>query len=239
MYKQGEERVVVGAALILRETANLKSRECGKAPSGARVRIAECTPTEEGLRAKVLVLPKEGGDDKEAKACGWLTAVKNGKERLARVHRKVDVDERRHQFELWNRRLAADRAMLSATKAAQLKNEQLEAAGKKAATVLPPHLGGSGGGSAIGGGGGGSPGSSSAGVSAADLQAEAEAAQLSMVGPSFAHEIADCSRGIAFAFGGLYPGTLHAHGELVTRTSQLFDRRVVCTYCMWVCGRRR
>ena len=31
----------------------------------------------------------------------------------------------------------------------------------------------------------------------------------------FAHELADCPRGIAFAYGGLHPGTLHAHGALV------------------------
>ena len=34
-------------------------------------------------------------------------------------------------------------------------------------------------------------------------------------GPSYAHEIAECKRGIAFAFGGVYPGTLHARGALV------------------------
>ena len=34
-------------------------------------------------------------------------------------------------------------------------------------------------------------------------------------GTSYAFELAECSRGIAFAFGGVYPGTLHAHGALV------------------------
>lgn len=35
------------------------------------------------------------------------------------------------------------------------------------------------------------------------------------VGTAFKHEIAECSRGIAFAFGGVFPGVLHARGALV------------------------
>ena len=34
-------------------------------------------------------------------------------------------------------------------------------------------------------------------------------------GPSCAHELASDKRGIAFAYGGVEPGTLHAHGKLV------------------------
>ena len=47
---------------------------------------------------------------------------------------------------------------------------------------------------------------------AAELGAQAAKTR---VGPSFAYELADCSRGIAFAYGGIYPGTLHAKGELI------------------------
>ena len=35
------------------------------------------------------------------------------------------------------------------------------------------------------------------------------------VGPSFAHELTECQHNIAFAYGGLFPGTLHAHGALI------------------------
>mgnify|MGYP004378988037 CR=1 FL=1 len=34
------------------------------------------------------------------------------------------------------------------------------------------------------------------------------------VGPSLAHELASDPTGIGFAFGGVTPGTLHAHGQL-------------------------
>ena len=44
-----------------------------------------------------------------------------------------------------------------------------------------------------------------------------------MVGPSFAHELSDCRRGIAFAYGGVYPGVLHAHGALVKTHQVLYS----------------
>ena len=34
-------------------------------------------------------------------------------------------------------------------------------------------------------------------------------------GPSFAHELANDPTGVGFAFGGVDPGTLHAHGQVV------------------------
>ena len=77
-----EERVVVGKPLILRESMLLHSSECGKVGPGARVRIVETVPTEEGLRASVLVMDKGG---EAVRFSGWLTAVKGGKERLAKA----------------------------------------------------------------------------------------------------------------------------------------------------------
>jgi hypothetical protein len=116
-YIEGEERIVVGKPLILRESAELDSAECGKVGNGARVRVAQVQPTEEGLRVKVLVLAHSHGgshaDPPEVKTYGWLTAMKNGKERLVKAHFKVDIDERRQQGELWSRRLAADKAYAS------------------------------------------------------------------------------------------------------------------------------
>ena len=35
-------------------------------------------------------------------------------------------------------------------------------------------------------------------------------------GPSFAHELTACQKGVAFAFGGVDPGTLHAKGRIVS-----------------------
>lgn len=52
---------------------------------------------------------------------------------------------------------------------------------------------------------------------AADLKSKEDKVR---VGESYAHELSECPRGIAFAYGGLYPGTLHAHGALV-RTHQV------------------
>ena len=50
----------------------------------------------------------------------------------------------------------------------------------------------------------------------------------------FSHELADCERGIAFAYGGLYPGTLHAHGALVKTHSVHYSVGASGTYLLHV-----
>ena len=220
-YAEGEERVVVGKPLILRESVKLGSRECGKVGAGARVRIAETEGTEDGLRCKVLVM--QGA---VVRNVGWLTALKNGKERLAKVHRKVDVDERRQQYELWNRRLAADRAQQAAVQAIINRAEATT-------TQKAPIGGGAPKRPAGGGGGGGGGGAGSADAGSPGMGGSSEEA-LSTVGPSFAHEISDCARGIAFAHGGLFPGTLHAHGELVKTHQVSYSIGAAGKYLLYV-----
>ena len=52
--------------------------------------------------------------------------------------------------------------------------------------------------------------------------------------PGFAHELTDCRRGIAFAYGGLHPGTLHAHGALVKTHQVHYSVGAAGTYLMHV-----
>jgi hypothetical protein len=137
---------------------------------------------------------------------GWVTAVqKGGKERLARQHAKVDANERRLQLELWNKRLAADKAFEKALKANSGAGVHVEESvvPYKAAGALGVNL--------------------HSGVATGSLASQLlsglapSAVELAerLVGPSFSYELAADARGIAFAFGGIFPGRLHAHGELV------------------------
>ena len=51
---------------------------------------------------------------------------------------------------------------------------------------------------------------------AAEHRATGEGLKIAQAGPSCAHEVQADKAGIAFAYGGIYPGTLHAHGKLIT-----------------------
>ena len=42
-----------------------------------------------------------------------------------------------------------------------------------------------------------------------DRKLASKTAEQKQKAPSYAHELADCKRGIAFAYGGVFPGTLH------------------------------
>jgi hypothetical protein len=185
---------------------------------------------------------------------GWVTAVqKGGKERLARQHAKVDANERRLQLELWNKRLAADKAFEKALKAnsgagvhldesvvpykaagalgvnihsgvatSSLASQLLSGLAPSAVELAerlvgpsfsyePQHA------SAHHGAPASSP---QVGPSFSYEPQHASAhhgapASSPQVGPSFSYELAADARGIAFAFGGIFPGRLHAHGELV------------------------
>jgi hypothetical protein len=161
---------------------------------------------------------------------GWVTAVqKGGKERLARQHAKVDANERRLQLELWNKRLAADKAFEKALKANSGAGVHLDE------SVVPYKAAG-----ALGV-------NNHSGVATSSLASQllsgltpsavelaerlvgpsfsyepqhasahhGASASSPQVGPSFSYELAADARGIAFAFGGIFPGRLHAHGELV------------------------
>ena len=60
---------------------------------------------------------------------GWVTAVKNGgKPRLGRAHQKLDANERRLQAELWSKRLNADKAQATVT--AQVRQAEGRATGR-------------------------------------------------------------------------------------------------------------
>jgi len=161
---------------------------------------------------------------------GWVTAVqKGGKERLARQHAKVDANERRLQLELWNKRLAADKAFEKALKANSGAGVHLDesVAPYKAAGALGVNNHSGVATSSLA-----SQLLSGLAPSAVELAERLVGPSFSyepqhasahhgapasspQVGPSFSYELAADARGIAFAFGGIFPGRLHAHGELV------------------------
>ena len=109
-------------------------------------------------------------DDVISCTCGWVTAIKDGKELLARPHEQLNSGLRRQHISLWEQRKAADR--LISKGGIEAKDRALR--GKN----------------------------------------ESSTAEL-LAGPSFAHELAGDPEGIGFAFGGVDPGTLHAHGQVV------------------------
>ena len=208
----GTARAVVGTKpLILREGLSTESAELAKVLPGALLKqLRREQAADGGTRAEVLVATGakvqcvgEGATLQDGTLVrGWVTAVqKGGKERLARQHAKVDANERRLQLELWNKRLAADKAFEKALKANSAVGPHLEE------NFVPYKAAG-----ALGG-------SVATGSLASQLLSELapSAAELAerLVGPSFAYELAADARGIAFAFGGIFPGKLHAHGELV------------------------
>ena len=233
-----EERSVIGAKpLVMREGLGLETAEVCRVLPGAKVRVLETQKTDDGgVRARVVLIyqgkppppdkgkrPKKGAPSMRQlaaappSATGWITSIqKGGKSRLTKPPKGSEANERRLHLELWNRRLAADRAIAAAAR------RQAEMSG-----------GGGGSSSSSGGGGGSAAADKSTAVAHtgrtgtvrqgtvrpdASGQVEAETldeAAVAAAGPSFAHELADDRRGIAFAYGGVYPGTLHAHGELV------------------------
>ena len=233
-----EERSVIGAKpLVMREGLGLETAEVCRVLPGAKVRVLETQKTDDGgVRARVVLIyqgkppppdkgkrPKKGAPSMRQlaaappSATGWITSIqKGGKSRLTKPPKGSEANERRLHLELWNRRLAADRAIAAAAR------RQAEMSG-----------GGGGSSSSSGGGGAAAAADKSTAVAHtgrtgtvrqgtvrpdASGQVEAETldeAAVAAAGPSFAHELADDRRGIAFAYGGVYPGTLHAHGELV------------------------
>ena len=50
----------------------------------------------------------------------------------------------------------------------------------------------------------------------------------------YAHELTDCSKGVAFAYGGLNPGTLHAKGALVKTHQVSYSVGAAGTYLLHV-----
>lgn len=224
----GEERMVIGQKPVLvRSAVVLDSPEIAKIAPGTLVRVLESRKTVDGVRSRVRVVSTglKAKDRASEGAEGWITAVqKGGKERLARPHRKMEANERRLQTELWNKRLAADRALVAMqNKASEVAERALALAAKAgspadAAAAVAAASASTAGRALV------SMASSTTAGRAVQSMATASGVSdddsnsleaLSRVGPSFAHELYDDRRGIAFAYGGVYPGTLHAHGALV------------------------
>ena len=137
-----------------------------------------------------------------------MTLVKDGK-KLVTSRVRQSVGTRQLGRELWAKRMATDRAVVMAKKSSSNHDKEGGAGGKG------EHAAGGekrAGGKRRGEGGGGKDG----------------------IAPKVSLELAADPMGVGFAFGGVYPGTLHAHGKLVETHSVSYSVGIVGEYLLHV-----
>ena len=124
----GQKPVLVAVGQVL------DSPEIAKIAPGTLVRVLESRKTVDGVRSRVRVV----STGLKAKDRALARARKDGSQLSkraqgapARPHRKMEANERRLQTELWNKRLAADRALVAMqNKASEVAERALALAAK-------------------------------------------------------------------------------------------------------------
>ena len=230
----GDERVVIGnVPLILREGYDKRSRELLKLPPGTRLQLHEVREIADGFRTRVRVVSLPGP-----------AAAMQPPSVLGSKWKEVGLDKPANGNEIFNEALAAALSEkleftkkevdkfkvkdLAVDSFIKVRNDYFEQAAAKdppegtVGWITAAH----------------SDGRKRLMKKHHKLEANVRRYQLELwsrrvaadkkihiassnkegkapVIPSYTHEITECKGGIAFAFGGVYPGTIHAHGALV------------------------